>query len=199
MADGDRTPPCEEDGEGDGGASEPQDAGTPPRESSDGHVNSSASGGAAHPNTDDLDGALPPRDEQGQPKVPHALRFFPTHPIRRDVLDKYGAWHQGQIVFVDQGKHRVLVHFTFWSSAKFDEWVPLDSSRLAPLGSHVFLGNNRGVIAVGSWLDIYDEHPRIRKYLVAHVIQVRPGEIRVHYRGYKPEYDEWIPVGSTRI
>jgi len=42
-----------------------------------------------------------------------------------------GQWFPAKIVQVDKGKKEVLVHFQNWS-ARFDEWIKMDSNRLRP-------------------------------------------------------------------
>jgi hypothetical protein len=46
-----------------------------------------------------------------------------------DCLDKLNKWYESTIREIKDGK--VLIHYNEWPS-RWDEWIPVDSARLAP-------------------------------------------------------------------
>nr|XP_033340930.1 PHD finger protein 20 [Megalopta genalis] len=58
------------------------------------------------------------------------LKFFPGAKLEaKDFNDK---WYSAKVVETDWDEREVLIHFDKWSS-RFDEWIPMDSSRLRVL------------------------------------------------------------------
>ncbi|XP_053979271.1 PHD finger protein 20 isoform X1 [Hylaeus volcanicus] len=61
-----------------------------------------------------------------------SLKFFPGAKLEaKDFNDK---WYSAKVVETDWEEREVLIHFDKWSS-RFDEWIPMDSSRLRVLQS----------------------------------------------------------------
>jgi len=52
------------------------------------------------------------------------------------------------------------------------------------------------VFEVGEHIDCLDTYD---KWLNAEVVQKRKGQLKVHYSGFAPKYDEWLPVDSPRL
>ena len=57
---------------------------------------------------------------------------------------------------------------------------------------------------IGQQIDCFDEHPRIKKWLWATIIDINPEHgVFVSYKGWSSRYDEWIvpesPIYSKRI
>ena len=52
--------------------------------------------------------------------------------IRIEAKDFDGKWYPAKVSDVDWTENEILVHFENWNT-KFDEWIPMDSSRLRPL------------------------------------------------------------------
>ncbi|XP_076228860.1 PHD finger protein MBD-R2 isoform X2 [Nomia melanderi] len=58
------------------------------------------------------------------------LKFFPGAKLEaKDFNDK---WYSAKVVETDWDEREVLIHFDKWSS-RFNEWIPMDSSRLRVL------------------------------------------------------------------
>ena len=51
--------------------------------------------------------------------------------IKLEVSDYAGKWYPAKVVEVDGDENEILVHFEHWS-ARFDEWIKMDSNRLRP-------------------------------------------------------------------
>ena len=51
-----------------------------------------------------------------------------------DCQDKFRKWCTSMIVDI-VANEKIRVHYEGWN-AKWDEWLPLDSERLAPIGTH---------------------------------------------------------------
>lgn len=49
--------------------------------------------------------------------------------IKIEAQDFDGKWYPAKVADVDWTENEILVHFENWNS-KFDEWIPMDSSRL---------------------------------------------------------------------
>ncbi|XP_018392140.1 PREDICTED: PHD finger protein 20 isoform X2 [Cyphomyrmex costatus] len=72
------------------------------------------------------------KSEELKPKVLNRgdLKFFPGAKLEaKDFNDK---WYSAKVVETDWDEREVLIHFDKWSS-RFDEWIPMDSSRLRVL------------------------------------------------------------------
>ena len=119
-----------------------------------------------------------------------------------DVLEPRGDgvgkifWSPGLVLRTDANRLRVT--FTDWAD-QWDEWIDRYSRRLAPVGTHVYLGRRKSRLQVGQRIDAYDNHPRFDRYVEASVVALREGEAKIHFEGYKSKFDEWITVNSQRI
>ncbi|XP_043259702.1 uncharacterized protein LOC122401564 isoform X2 [Colletes gigas] len=60
------------------------------------------------------------------------LTFFPG--AKLEAKDFNEKWYSAKVVETDWEEREVLIHFDKWSS-RFDEWIPMDSSRLRVLQS----------------------------------------------------------------
>ncbi|XP_076172113.1 PHD finger protein MBD-R2 isoform X2 [Ptiloglossa arizonensis] len=60
------------------------------------------------------------------------LKFFPG--AKLEAKDFNEKWYSAKVVETDWEEREVLIHFDKWSS-RFDEWIPMDSSRLRVLQS----------------------------------------------------------------
>ncbi|XP_011343057.1 PHD finger protein 20 isoform X2 [Ooceraea biroi] len=72
------------------------------------------------------------KSEELKPKVLNrgGLKFYPGAKLEaKDFNDK---WYSAKVVETDWDEREVLIHFDKWSS-RFDEWIPMDSSRLRVL------------------------------------------------------------------
>ena len=49
---------------------------------------------------------------------------------------------------------------------------------------------------VGQWVDVKDT---IDQWLEAHIVNIRPNQICVHYNGWGNQWDEWIDNTSPRV
>lgn len=49
---------------------------------------------------------------------------------------------------------------------------------------------------IGQWIDVKDT---IDKWLEAEVVKIARDAVKVHYRGWSEDWDEWIPISSKRI
>ncbi|XP_046414567.1 PHD finger protein 20 isoform X2 [Neodiprion fabricii] len=58
------------------------------------------------------------------------LKFFPG--AKLEAKDFNEKWYSARVVETDWVEREVLIHFDKWSS-RFDEWIPMDSSRLRVL------------------------------------------------------------------
>ncbi|KAF7385303.1 hypothetical protein HZH68_013733 [Vespula germanica] len=59
-----------------------------------------------------------------------SLKFFPG--AKLEAKDFNEKWYSAKVVETDWVEREVLIHFDKWS-ARFDEWIPMDSSRLRVL------------------------------------------------------------------
>lgn len=73
--------------------------------------------------------------------------------VRLDALDKDGTWWEATVVALFwRGEERMVkVHFRAWHS-RYDEIIPLEADRLAPL--HAFTTDLRPTIAIGSQVEV---------------------------------------------
>ncbi|XP_077264124.1 PHD finger protein MBD-R2 isoform X4 [Temnothorax americanus] len=74
------------------------------------------------------------KSEELKPKVLNrgGLKFFPG--AKLEAKDFNEKWYSAKVVETDWDEREVLIHFDKWSS-RFDEWIPMDSSRLRVLQS----------------------------------------------------------------
>ncbi len=65
-----------------------------------------------------------------------------------DVRDTVDKWCEGEVLEVDSVRRRVYITYTYWSD-KFNEWLPVDSERIAPFAMHTYHGNPANLKVVG--------------------------------------------------
>ncbi|KAG7205562.1 hypothetical protein KM043_007536 [Ampulex compressa] len=72
------------------------------------------------------------KPEELKPKMVNrgGLKFFPG--AKLEAKDFNEKWYSAKVVETDWDDREVLIHFDKWSS-RFDEWIPMDSSRLRVL------------------------------------------------------------------
>lgn len=110
-----------------------------------------------------------------------------------DVLDDVNRWSEAEVLQVDRKESKIFITYLFWSE-KFNEWIAVPSERVVPLHTHTYYPG--GVLKVGQRIEVLDER---RCWLEAFVIDEKRIEVQIHYRGFAPKFDEWIPRDSNRI
>ncbi|XP_032683770.1 PHD finger protein 20 isoform X3 [Odontomachus brunneus] len=72
------------------------------------------------------------KEEEIKPKVfsRDGLKFYPG--AKLEAKDFSEKWYSAKVVETDWDEREVLIHFDKWNS-RFDEWIPMDSSRLRVL------------------------------------------------------------------
>nr|XP_012135435.1 PREDICTED: PHD finger protein 20 isoform X3 [Megachile rotundata] len=72
------------------------------------------------------------KTDELKPKILNrgGLKFFPG--AKLEAKDFNEKWYSAKVVETDWDEREVLIHFDKWSS-RFDEWIPMDSSRLRVL------------------------------------------------------------------
>ncbi|XP_036150308.1 PHD finger protein 20-like [Monomorium pharaonis] len=72
------------------------------------------------------------KSEELKPKVLNrgGLKFYPG--AKLEAKDFSEKWYSAKVVEADWDEREVLIHFDKWNS-RFDEWIPMDSSRLRVL------------------------------------------------------------------
>jgi OTU domain-containing protein 5 len=111
--------------------------------------------------------------------------FYPNEQV--DCLDENGVWMNAEVL--EAKPEQIKVHFSGFGR-KFDAWVPNSPDRVVKqwrFGSPFFL-NQR--------VDVRDT---FGKWMEARVIDLNESQIRIHYRGFKERWDEWINFVSDRI
>jgi hypothetical protein len=58
---------------------------------------------------------------------------------------------------------------------------------------------NNHVFQVGQRIEIFDRDPSMKKWLPGCVVELREGEVKVHFDGFAAKFDEWLPVDSIHI
>ncbi|XP_025991994.2 uncharacterized protein LOC105202675 isoform X4 [Solenopsis invicta] len=72
------------------------------------------------------------KSEELKPKILNrgGLKFYPG--AKLEAKDFSEKWYSAKVVEADWDEREVLIHFDKWNS-RFDEWIPMDSSRLRVL------------------------------------------------------------------
>jgi hypothetical protein len=158
-------------------------------------------------------------DEKGVPKKD--IRYVVGDLI--DCRDNKNKWYESTVKEVKTTE--VLIHFNGWAS-KYDEWIPIESERIAPVHSHSKAALKKSAFAVpkisvlqevqsivvappqkvipkvainhvvGGKIDVLDQ---MNMWFPATIREVRETEVFVHFDGFPEKWDEWIPIGSDRI
>ncbi len=145
-----------------------------------------------------------------------------------DVQDDVGVWSEAEVIEVstrsagynnddgsgggggkgaDEGHANeacsVRVHYVFWEP-KFDEWIDVDSNRVAARGSHVFLGHDArtgDAVRVGQRVDAFDIHPAHNKWMQAQIVELDEDQqqLKLHWWNWHVKFDEWLPFTSRRL
>lgn len=92
---------------------------------------------------------------------------------------------------MDLNTNRAYVSYLYWDSC-FDEWVGDVTHRFAPIHTHTY--REGGELKVGQRVEVLDEK---LKWLEAFIIDSSPTQVKVHYKGYHPKFDEWIDRTCT--
>ena len=118
------------------------------------------------------------------------------------MLDTVGDWQEAEVCELDAGPGgggggRVFVHYVYWTT-RWDEWLPADSERLQPHGSHTYTMG--APLAERQLVDVFDNAPARAAWASARVAAVRDGQALLRYRNYVPPCEEWVPVmGCPRV
>lgn len=118
--------------------------------------------------------------------------------LQLDVKDTAGVWSEAEIMKVDYDQELFFVTFIYWGD-RWDEWISMtDQSRYADLHTHTYFeGHNPGSkLKLGQRIEVKDPYA---KWLEAFVIDITANEIKAHYKGYHPKFDEWLDRSSDRI
>mmetsp|Transcript_8068 Transcript_8068/g.10706 ORF Transcript_8068/g.10706 Transcript_8068/m.10706 type:complete len:624 (+) Transcript_8068:104-1975(+) len=107
--------------------------------------------------------------------------------LQLDVLDSVGKWAEAEVLKVDQMRRQVYITYLYWAD-KWNEWVPIDSDRIAPLASQTYVEGKE--LQMGMRVEALDER---HHWLEAEVVDIRVDQAKIHYRGWKDTYDEWVP------
>lgn len=104
-----------------------------------------------------------------------------------DVLDEMKKWRNGEVLAI-MGTS-VKVHFSGYSE-QYDDWVDTKSGKIIKQWKPgaKFKLNNR--------LDVLDE---CGNWLEARVIELRPNQIQVKFKGYADKFNCWLAFGSKSI
>eukprot|EP00347_Sterkiella_histriomuscorum_P013052 403366200 len=125
----------------------------------------------------------------GNSNQPHYTQFIEGEHV--DVYDsKQIRWYNAEIVHVDMQNKRVQVHYSGLGS-NYDEFIELNSPRIQKQwrDGMEFKINNR--------LDILDKDFR---WLEATIVEITSSskKIKVHFRGFSSQHDEWIDCVKER-
>lgn len=104
-----------------------------------------------------------------------------------DCRDENGVWMNGEVIEIKPDQ--IKVHFSGFAR-KFDAWISTNPDNVVKqwrFGNQFYL-NQR--------IDVRDT---MGKWLEARVVDLNDKQIKVHYRGFKDIWDEWINVSSDRI
>ena len=94
-----------------------------------------------------------------------------------------GKWYRGQIIGIPE--HGLRVHYIGFDN-KWDEVVP--ESRTRPFRSQQ--------LAPGSSVEV--RWPEDQQWYPARILRGWQGIYFIHYEGYAPEWDEWVPPAAIR-
>eukprot|EP00475_Leptophrys_vorax_P032356 TRINITY_DN4980_c0_g1_i3.p1 TRINITY_DN4980_c0_g1~~TRINITY_DN4980_c0_g1_i3.p1 ORF type:complete len:341 (+),score=69.65 TRINITY_DN4980_c0_g1_i3:29-1051(+) len=114
-----------------------------------------------------------------------------------DAQDRQGKWYESVVQAIKDGQF--LVHYNGWSS-KWDEWISIESDRLAELHTHsakqISPAGNVRRLSVGDAIDAKDPW---NKWCKATVLKAQRDVVLIHYDGFSSKYDEWIAIESARL
>jgi len=117
--------------------------------------------------------------------------LFPGQQL--DARDSVGKWSEAEVVEVEADGRGVHITYMYWGDA-WNEWVRLDSGRLAPYGTQTYQPG--GVLRLGQRIEVLDTR---RKWLEAEVIGEQAGSVKVHFKNWHVKFDEWLLRTSERI
>jgi OTU-like cysteine protease len=114
-----------------------------------------------------------------------------------DALDTEQQWIESQIKDINYVDRCVLIHYKGWK-AQFDEWIPMDSDRLAELHTHTTHPPRVGYVPCksGTLCDALDSTD---KWEIAIIMDVTRYQVKIHYSDWGAQYDEWINRDSYRL
>lgn len=110
-----------------------------------------------------------------------------------DILDSTSHWCEGQVMKLDFQRHAIFVSYLYWDN-KHDEWITDIEEKTAPLNKHTYIAG--GILKVGQRVEALDEK---NKWLHSTLIDASEKQVKIHYQGFHPKYDEWIDRNSDRI
>jgi len=115
-----------------------------------------------------------------------------------DLFEK-GLWKPAQVIDMDNQQIRLSYDGgNKYTSDHVGEWLPLDSSRLAPLRSKSLATTDpwRIQLEVGGECDGCDT---VKKWYTCHIVEVDREMVKITYDGWGNQYDEWLPRSSDRL
>lgn len=141
-----------------------------------------------------LDLPAPPdtrkRDAAGQSRTKHS----PYRAGQRvDVLDTVRKWAEADVIKVDAAGRRIKIAYVGWS-AKWDEWLPWDDARVTTHHAETNVPSARP--KMGQRVEAKDDRGQ---WLEAEVLETRDDAAFCHYKGFHRKFDEWIPLGTSRL
>jgi hypothetical protein len=118
-----------------------------------------------------------------------------------DAKDKFGRWYEGTVIAM-HGADQVRIHFDGWNS-NFDELMVKSSERLAPLHLHSIKRKNKRK-AQRKFRDfedgdIIDCKDTMGDWYESAVLDIKDGQVLIHYEGWPNVWDEWIDKSSNRL
>mmetsp|Transcript_32939 Transcript_32939/g.42091 ORF Transcript_32939/g.42091 Transcript_32939/m.42091 type:complete len:228 (+) Transcript_32939:41-724(+) len=118
-----------------------------------------------------------------------------------DVLDSLGQWSEATVLKIDKkNRSRICIsykHLSSWS----DEWVTLESGRVAALGTHTF--STGRCLTVGEWVEA--QQLGSSEWVDAVVVETsQNGWVQLEYQmlsawRMKSPLREWVQTQSGRI
>ena len=112
-------------------------------------------------------------------------KALPGEGERIQAVFRDGKWYPARVVTREGTRTKVRWMDIGWDTARSDEWKEADKVRPLPKAP---------AYAVGARVEV----EWTRKWWPAEVIKVQDGIHRIHYVGYGPEWDEWVPPKRIR-
>lgn len=145
----------------------------------------------------------PPFDRLA-PLGTHALKTGTMLDARKQSFE----WCRAKVLTVDANR----VHINYeGGNVRWNEWIPVSSERLAPLGTHTTANVTTTTTSSPSTAvfpfnlkegDMVNARDTVGKWLVAKVLKVdptTPPRMFIHYEGYGDKWNEWISLPSERL
>lgn len=117
-----------------------------------------------------------------------------------EALDSVDVWCEAEVIGVNTASRHVRVTYLYWSD-KYDEDIPLFSTRLAPYPTHTFQPGRPETLQVRQRVEVEVEGAdQARKWVHAEVKGVSGDgrQVLVACKG-RGRLEEWLPRDSARI